>query len=105
MHYTDREKAVMELLLQGMSNTEMAKELNIGVRTVKQYLHVLYIKFGIETGIKRVKLTAILYKRQLCTEIRSAQEHSHHSNASLQNLSLTDIKTKTLPRNSISLNM
>ena len=64
MKLSPREKQVVELLLQGYSNPEMAKELGIAERTVKLIMNRLFIKAGLgdASGIKRVKLAVKLYR-------------------------------------------
>lgn len=59
-----RERQVVELLLQGCNNPEIAKQLNIAHRTVKANLNRLFLRFGITSGVKRVKLATLLYRRQ-----------------------------------------
>lgn len=49
------------LLLEGCTDREIGSRLKIAARTVKKYNHLLYVKFGITTGIKRVKLITALY--------------------------------------------
>jgi DNA-binding NarL/FixJ family response regulator len=61
-----RERQIVELLLQGCGNQEIAKELNIPRRTIKAHFNRLFVRFGIRNGIKRVKLATFLYRRQLC---------------------------------------
>ena len=61
-----RERQVVELLLQGCDNLEIAKQLNIAHRTVKACFNRLFLRFGITTGVKRVKLATLLYRRQGC---------------------------------------
>src|SRR5450432_1251735 len=67
-HLAPREKQVAELLLQGCENDEIGKRLKIARRTVKAHFNRLFVRFGITTGIKRVKLATLLYRRQLCLE-------------------------------------
>src|SRR5271167_2028369 len=63
-----REKEIVELLLQGCDNAEIAKQLKMARRTVKAHFNRLFLRFAITGGIKRVKLATILYRRQLCSE-------------------------------------
>jgi DNA-binding NarL/FixJ family response regulator len=63
-----RERQVVELLLQGCDNAEIARDLKIAERTVKADFNRLFLRFGIKGGIKRVKLATLLYRRQLCLE-------------------------------------
>src|SRR3954466_9135643 len=53
---TPRDQQVLNLLVQGCSNKEIAAELNISPRTVKQHLRTLFLRAGIKEGRKRVKL-------------------------------------------------
>jgi DNA-binding NarL/FixJ family response regulator len=62
---TDRDEQVLKLLVQGCSNKEIAAQLNISPRTVKQHLRTLFLRAGIRDGRKRVKLaTAMFVKEQ-----------------------------------------
>ena len=63
-----RERQIINLLLQGCDNSEIAHDLNIAERTVKAHFNRLFLRFGIKGGIKRVKLATLLYRRQLCLE-------------------------------------
>ena len=63
-----REQQIADLLLQGCDNAEIAKQLNMARRTVKAHFNRLFLRFGIRSGIKRVKLATLLYRRQLCLE-------------------------------------
>jgi hypothetical protein len=63
-----REQQIADLLLQGCDNTEIAKQLKMAKRTVKAHFNRLFMRFGINSGIKRVKLATILYRRQICLE-------------------------------------
>jgi DNA-binding NarL/FixJ family response regulator len=63
---TRRHQDVLKLLVQGCSNKEIAAELRISPRTVKQHLRTLFLRAGIRNGGKRVILaTAIFEKEQL----------------------------------------
>jgi DNA-binding NarL/FixJ family response regulator len=59
-----RERQIVELLLQGCDNAEIARELKMAPRTVKAHFNRLYLRFGISDGIKRVKLATLMYRRQ-----------------------------------------
>lgn len=62
---TQRDEEVLKLLVQGCSNKEIASQLNISPRTVKQHLRTLFLRAGIKDGRKRVKLaTAMFIKEQ-----------------------------------------
>jgi DNA-binding NarL/FixJ family response regulator len=62
---TPRERDIVELLLLGCDNTEISKKLNIAPRTVKAHLSRLYLRFGINDGIKRVKLCNLVVSGEL----------------------------------------
>jgi len=69
---TRRDEQVLKLLVQGCSNKEIATQLNISPRTVKQHLRTLFLRAGITDGRKRVKLaTAMFMKEQieLCNHV------------------------------------
>ena len=63
-----REQQIVELLLQGCDNADIAKQLNMARRTVKAHFNRLFLRFGITSGIKRVKLATLLYRRQQWSE-------------------------------------
>ncbi len=93
-----RDQEIAELLLQGCDNAEIAKQLNMARRTVKARFNRLFIRFGITTGIKRVKLATFLYRRHLCLE-PSATEQGHRTNENIElsSSSQKDSKTKKSP--------
>src|SRR6266849_619366 len=62
---TRREQQIIDLLLEGCENAEIAKRLAIALRTVKAYFNRLFLRFGITSGIKRVKLATFLYRSRL----------------------------------------
>ena len=49
---TPRDEQVLQLLMQGCSNKEIASQLNISPRTVKQHLRTLFLRAGIRDGRK-----------------------------------------------------
>ena len=63
-----REQQIVDLLLQGCDNAEIASQLNMARRTVKAHFNRLFLRFGITGGIKRVKLATLLYRRQACLQ-------------------------------------
>lgn len=63
-----REQQIVDLLLQGCDNVEIAQQLRMAPRTVKAHFNRLFLRFGITSGIKRVKLATLLYRRQLCLQ-------------------------------------
>jgi DNA-binding NarL/FixJ family response regulator len=60
---TPRDQQVLNLLVQGCSNKEIAGQLNISPRTVKQHLRTLFLRAGIREGRKRVKLAIAMFTR------------------------------------------
>jgi len=64
-----REQQIVELLLQGCDNAEIAAQLKMARRTVKAHFNRLFLRFGITSGIKRVKLATLLYRRQSCLQL------------------------------------
>src|SRR3981189_2945698 len=90
-----REQQIVELLLQGCDNAEIARQLNMARRTVKAHFNRLFLRFGISGGIKRVKLATLLYRRQLCSEAIATENESpmNESNLSLNSLP-KDLKTE-----------
>jgi hypothetical protein len=93
-----RDQQIAELLLQGCDNAEIAQQLNMARRTVKARFNRLFTRFGITTGIKRVKLATFLYRRQLCLE-SSVTERERLTSASTasSNSSPKDLRTKKSP--------
>ena len=67
---TQRDEQVLHLLVAGCSNKEIAEQLNISPRTVKQHLRTLFLRAGIKDGRKRVKLASTL---------RSSQNQAHRA--------------------------
>ena len=61
---TRRDSEVLSLLVQGCSNKEIAEQLHISPRTVKQHLRTLFLRAGITDGRKRVKLATALYQKE-----------------------------------------
>ena len=48
-----REQQIIDLLLQGCDNSEIARDLHIAERTVKAQFNRLFLRFGIKGSIKR----------------------------------------------------
>src|SRR5271165_4221590 len=71
-----REQQIVELLLQGCDNAEIAAQLKMARRTVKAHFNRLFLRFGITSGIKRVKLATLLYRRQACQELNAMEPAS-----------------------------
>ena len=64
-----REQQIVELLLQGCDNAEIAAQLTMARPTLKAHFNRLFLRFGINGGIKRVKLATLLYRRQACLQL------------------------------------
>jgi DNA-binding NarL/FixJ family response regulator len=73
---TPRDQQVLNLLVQGCSNKEIAGQLNISPRTVKQHLRTLFLRAGIRDGRKRVKLAIAMFTKEEFTK-----EEPHHDAA------------------------
>jgi DNA-binding NarL/FixJ family response regulator len=61
---TRRDQQVLSLLVEGCSNKEIAAQLNISPRTVKQHLRTLFLRAGIRDGRKRVKLATAMFQKE-----------------------------------------
>lgn len=61
---TQRDAEVLNLLIQGCSNKEIATQLGISPRTVKQHLRTLFLRAGIREGRKRVKLATAMFAKE-----------------------------------------
>jgi DNA-binding NarL/FixJ family response regulator len=69
---TRRDEQVLHLLVEGCSNKEIAEQLSISPRTVKQHLRTLFLRAGIKDGRKRVKLATAVFQREqreLCNHV------------------------------------
>ncbi len=53
---TDREREILEMVLQGMSNKEIAHEIGVKENTVKAHLFNSYQKLNIHTRVELVRL-------------------------------------------------
>ncbi len=60
---TRRDQQVLKLLVAGCSNKDIARELNISPRTVKQHLRTLFLRAGIKQGRKRVILATAIFEK------------------------------------------
>ncbi|MGC1653137.1 MAG: LuxR C-terminal-related transcriptional regulator [Candidatus Sulfotelmatobacter sp.] len=63
MKVTPGDQQVLDLLVQGCSNKEIAGQLSISPRTVKQHLRTLFLRAGIRDGRKRVRLATAAFER------------------------------------------
>ncbi len=60
---TRRDQQVLKLLVAGCSNKDIAREMNISPRTVKQHLRTLFLRAGIKQGRKRVILATAIFEK------------------------------------------
>jgi DNA-binding NarL/FixJ family response regulator len=67
------DEQIVDLLLQGCDNPEIARQLNMPERTVKARFNRLFLRFGITSGVKRVKLATVLYRRQLRLQSKTSR--------------------------------
>jgi len=82
-----REQQIVELLLQGCDNAEIATQLHMARRTVKAHFNRLFLRFGITSGIKRVKLATLLYRRQACLQVVGVMGHVSQVNVNSESSS------------------
>lgn len=61
-----REEQIVELLLKGCDNAEIAKGLKMAHATVKAHFNRLFLRYGLNdfTGIKRVKLAVTIHRQR-----------------------------------------
>jgi len=71
---TQRDRQVLKLLVQGCSNKEIAEQLKISPRTVKQHLRTLFLRAGIRDGRKRVKLATEVFLKEQVRSCNHASE-------------------------------
>ena len=64
---TEREHAVLDHLVRGHTNAQIAQELNVSRSTVKYYLARMFAKLGVTC---RSELVALAYERRLVTPRR-----------------------------------
>lgn len=65
--HTPRQQAIITLLLEGMSNQQIAIKLGVKLAAVNGHLNKLYLKYNLEhaTGReKRAELAVILYQER-----------------------------------------
>jgi len=68
---TRRDQQVLQLLVQGCSNKDIAAELSISPRTVKQHLRTLFLRAGIKQGRKRVILATAIFEKEQMNHVAS----------------------------------
>ena len=62
---TEREKEVLELIIQGKSNPQIANELILSSHTVKAHLESIYKKLGVHNKVQAAVYTVINVKQIL----------------------------------------
>jgi DNA-binding NarL/FixJ family response regulator len=65
--HTPRQQAVITLLLEGMSNLQIATKLGVKLAAVNGHLNKLYLKYNLEHASgkeKRAELAVILYQER-----------------------------------------
>ena len=61
----EREKEVLELIIQGKSNPQIANELILSIHTVKAHLESIYKKLGVHNKVQAAVYTVINVKQIL----------------------------------------
>jgi DNA-binding NarL/FixJ family response regulator len=61
---TPRDQQVLNLLVQGCGNKEIAGQLNSSPRTVEQRPRTLFLPAGIREGRKHVKLAIAIFAKE-----------------------------------------
>lgn len=74
-----REQQISDLLVQGYGHKQIADALNMKYRTVKNHLGKMFLKFGVKSGNKRVKLAVLLYRRERCNEAEKPPDYEKKS--------------------------
>ena len=62
---TEREKEVLELIIQGKSNPQIANELILSIHTVKAHLESIFKKLGVHNKVQAAVYTVINVKQIL----------------------------------------
>jgi len=76
---TQRDQQVLDLLVQGCSNKDIAAELDISPRTVKQHLRTLFLRAGIKQGRKRVILATAVFEKEQKNHVATGTAELHRS--------------------------
>lgn len=56
-HFTARELEVLDLLVDGYSNKDIARELVISIHTTKAHVSSIYKKYGVTNRVQAVSKT------------------------------------------------
>ena len=65
-----------DCLVQGMSNQEISETTHLKLRTVKAHMNRMFREFGVNSGVKRVKLAVILWREMNTKNLPSETEGS-----------------------------
>jgi len=76
---TQCDQQVLDLLVQGCSNKDIAAELDISPRTVKQHLRTLFLRAGIKQGRKRVILATAVFEKEQKNHVATGTAELHRS--------------------------
>ena len=74
---TRRDQQVLQLLVEGCSNKEIAAELAISPRTVKQHLRTPFLRAGIKQGRKRVILATAVFEKEQMNHVATRTTESY----------------------------
>lgn len=55
---------IKTLLLQGSCDKDIAADLHMTLRAVKDRMHKMFRQYAITSGVKRVRLAVLLYRNQ-----------------------------------------
>ncbi len=80
------------LFLEGCENVDIARQLGIAHRTVKACFNRLYLRFGITSGIKRVKLATVVYRNQLSSDAILPESNKDLDGNSLHRCRLSSVQ-------------
>jgi hypothetical protein len=95
---TSTDWKILNLLVSGADNSDIAKELKMSRRTVKAHFQKLFFLFGIVDGIKRVKLAVLIYRSQSCQNSMGGGVAALEKTTS-SDLSQVDLITGASPQN------
>ena len=74
---TERERQILELLVLGLSNEVIAKELSISVHTVKSYLENLYREFSVHNRLQ-LAVVSLTYGYLDLSVVKSKYKHYYN---------------------------
>lgn len=83
------DRKIVNLMLQGASISDIAAAIKVKPRTVKAHLSRMYQRFGITSGIRRVKLAVFCYRQELypdCPVVNGQQFITRHRDLQIAKL-------------------